>query len=78
MWSLQLDLRSRGLGSTIVNYHLIGRAADVAELLGIPHDVSQVCLLTVAPLRTDRLRPADRPPVEEVTYYDHWRTTAES
>ena len=78
MWSLHLALRSRRLGSTIVNHHLIGRASDVAELLGVPHDVTQVCLLAVAPLRTDRLRPADRPPVEEVTYYGRWRTTAES
>jgi nitroreductase len=78
VWSLQLALRSRGLGSTIVNYHLAGREAEVAELLGIPDDVTQVCLLAVAALSTDELRPAARPPVEEITYYDHWGKTTDA
>lgn len=75
VWSLQLALHSRGLGSTIVNYHTMGREAEVAELLGIPDDVTQVCLLAVAALGAEGFRPAARPPVEEITYYDHWGTT---
>jgi nitroreductase len=75
VWSLQLALRSRGLGSSIVNYHLGEREREVGDLLGIPDEVTQVCLLAVAPLVTDNFRPAARPPVEEITYYDHWGRT---
>ena len=41
LWSLQLALRSRGLGSTIVGYHLADREQDVAQILGMhtPHVV---------------------------------------
>ena len=45
VWSLQLALRSRGLGSTIVGYHLAEHEPDVARILGIPDDVTQVAML---------------------------------
>jgi nitroreductase len=76
VWSLQLALRSRGLGSTIVGYHLAGREQEVAELLGIPDDVTQVSMLAVAYTTKTDFHPAERPPVEEITYYDRWGHTA--
>jgi nitroreductase len=72
LWSFQLALRSRGLGSTFVGYHLANRERDVAALLGIPDDVTQISLLPVAYTTTTEFRPAARPPVEEITYNDGW------
>jgi nitroreductase len=71
IWSLQLALRSRGLGSVITTLHLL-REAEIAELLGIPEDVTQIALLPVAWTKGDAFRPAERQPVEEVSFVDEW------
>jgi nitroreductase len=73
-WSLMLALRSRGLGSCITTVHLY-RERDVAELLGIPENYAQACLLPVAYFTGDDFRPADRRPVEEITFFDRWGAT---
>lgn len=78
LWSLQLALRARGLGSTLVGYHLAGREHDVARLLGIPADVTQISLLAVAHTTTSDFAPASRPPVQEITYWDRWGTTRDA
>jgi nitroreductase len=71
IWSFQLALRSRGLGSVLTTLHLMYEA-EVAALLGIPDDVLQVALLPVAwTLGTD-FRPATRPPVGDVTFWNRW------
>lgn len=72
IWSFQLALRTRGLGTTITGYHLSGHEADVAALLGIPEDVTQIALLPVAYTTTDTFRPAARPVVDDITYYERW------
>ena len=46
MWSFQLALRSRGLGSALTTIHLFYEQ-EVAKLLGIPEDVMQTALLPV-------------------------------
>ena len=75
VWSFQLVLRSRGLGSAYTTLHLVHERA-VGELLGIPNTVTQVALLPVAYYTGSSFRPAVRRPVEEVTYWDTWRNTA--
>jgi nitroreductase len=72
IWSFQLALRARGLGTTITGYHLNGHEADVAALLAIPPDVTQIALLPVAYTTTTSFRPAVRPAVEDITYYERW------
>ena len=47
VWSFQLALRSRGLGSALTTLHLF-REQEAAKLLGIPENVMQVALLPVA------------------------------
>ncbi|MEJ3654696.1 nitroreductase family protein [Actinomycetes bacterium KLBMP 9759] len=71
VWSFQLALRSRGLGSTLTSYHL-GHEAEVAEILGIPDDVTQVGLLPVAYTTVQDFKPARRTPVEEIAFLDRW------
>jgi nitroreductase len=71
-WSFMLALRSRGLGSAWTTLHL-WREKEAAELLGIPHDeVTQVALLPVAYTVGTDFKPAARPPVEGITYWDTW------
>jgi nitroreductase len=70
-WSFMLALRSRGLGSCWTTLHLV-REREVAELLGIPDDVTQVALFPVAHTIGDDFRPAVRPPAEDITYWNAW------
>jgi nitroreductase len=75
IWSFQLALRARGLGTTITGYHLNGHEADVAALLSIPADVTQIALLPVAYTTTTAFHPAARPAIEDITYYERWGQT---
>ncbi len=75
VWSFQLALRSRGLGSVWTTFHL-AHEKEAAELLGIPSNVTQAAMLPVAYTVGTKFRPADRPPVEEITYWDDWGATA--
>lgn len=70
-WSFMLALRSRGLGSVWTTLHL-GREREAAHLLGIPEDVTQIALLPVAYTIGTDFKPARRPPVEEITYWNTW------
>jgi nitroreductase len=70
VWSFQLALRSRGLGSTLTTLHLF-READAAKLLGIPEGVSQAALLPVAYTQGD-FKVAKRPAPETITSFDGW------
>ncbi len=72
MWSFQLALRSRGLGSCYTTLHL-GLEAEAAELLGIPDHMSQAGLLPVAYTKGTDFKPADRAPVSEITYLDTYK-----
>jgi nitroreductase len=73
VWSFQLALRTQGYGTCITTLHL-RRAAEVAEVLGIPGTYQHGCLLPVARLRNPHHlpRPASRRPLEEVTAVDGW------
>jgi nitroreductase len=71
VWSFQLALRSRGLGSTLTTLHL-HREAEVAKLLGIPEDVRQVALLPVAYTVGTQFRAARRPPAESIVHWNRW------
>ena len=71
VWSFQLALRSRGLGSVLTTLHL-PRARDAAELLGIPDGVLQAGLVPVAYYTGDDFKPAKRHPVEHVTSWNRW------
>jgi len=70
-WSFQLALRSRGLGSAWTTLHLY-QHETVAELLGIPDDVTQVALLPVAYTKGVDFKPAKRRPVQEMTHWNAW------
>ena len=73
VWSFQLALRSRGLGSVFTTLHL-PHADRAAELLGLPAGVTPAALLPVAYTIGTDFRPAPRRPVDEVTFLDRWGT----
>jgi len=70
-WSFLLALRSRGLGSVWTTLHL-AKEREVAELLGIPDTVTQVALFPVAYTIGTDFKPANRPPVENITSWNTW------
>lgn len=72
VWSFQLALRSRGLGSAFTTLHL-PFAGEAAELLGIPDGVIQTALIPVAYFTGDDFQPAQRRPVEQITYWNGWK-----
>jgi nitroreductase len=72
VWSFQLALRSRGLGSAYTTLHL-AHHADAAGLLGIPDTVTQVALIPVAYTKGTDFKPAVRRPVGEITYWNAWK-----
>ena len=75
VWSLQLALRSRGLGSAWTTLHL-AYEAEVAELLGLPETVTQVALLPVAYYTGTDFKPGSRKDAAEVTYFNRWKAKA--
>jgi nitroreductase len=76
VWSFQLALRSRGLGSAWTTMHLKAEQ-EVGAILDIPDDVTQVALIPVAYTIGADFRPPSRQPVEQVTHWNSWPTTAD-
>ena len=72
MWSFQLALRSRGLGSVLTTLHL-PVAERAAALLEIPAGYTQVGLIPVAYFTGADFKPAVRRPIEEITYWNGWK-----
>ena len=71
VWSFQLALRARGLGSCLTTLHL-AHEREAAELLGIPDDVLQVALLPVAYTKGTDFKPARRPAPDTITHWNAW------
>lgn len=71
VWSFQLALRSRGLGSTLTTLHLL-QAKEAAEILGLPENVQQVAMLPVAYTVGTDFKRAERPGPETITHWDGW------
>ncbi len=72
VWSFQLALRARGLGSCLTTLHL-GFEQEAAAILGIPDDVVQTALLPVAYTLGTDFKPATRPPAANITHWNAWR-----
>jgi nitroreductase len=72
MWSFQLALRSRGLGSCLTTLHL-GKEQEAAELLGIPDHMTQAGLIPVAYTKGTDFQPAKRDDVAKITYLDSYK-----
>jgi nitroreductase len=69
VWSFQLALRSRGLGTTPV---YVVDEAGVADVAGTPAGARLASLLPVAYYTGDSFKPASRRPVEDVLFWNRW------
>ena len=71
IWSFQLALRARGLGSCITTLHLVYER-EISKIIGIPETFAQVALLPVAYTKGTDFKPAKRPPVSEIIHWNSW------
>lgn len=71
VWSFQLALRSRGLGSVLTTMHLAFED-ESREILGLPEDMAQMAMLPVAYTLGIDFKPAKRPPPETITHFNRW------
>lgn len=71
IWSFQLGLRARGLGSVYTTVHL-QREREVAEILGIPEGVWQMALLPIAYTTGDGFKPAARRNPDDITFFNRY------
>ena len=73
VWSFMLAARTRGLGTAWTTLHL-EYEAEARDLLGIPSTVTQVALTPVAYYTGDTFKPGARRAVEEITYFNGWKS----
>ncbi len=71
VWTFQLALRARGLGSALTTLHL-NEEARVARLLGVPDGWMQVALLPVAYTKGTDFRRASRKPAGDIVHWNAW------
>ena len=70
-WSLMLAMRARGIGTTWTSL-LSARPEVISKVLGVPEGVTQTVMLPAAYTLGVNLKPADRLPAREVTYWNRW------
>jgi nitroreductase len=71
VWSFMLAARERGLGTCLTTLHL-SYEKEVAELLGIPDDITQIALTPIAYTKGTDFKPAPRKPLEGVLHTNNW------
>lgn len=70
-WSFMLALRARGVGAAWTTLHLVYER-EVAQILGIPDNITQAVLLPVGYYLGEDFKPARRAPASEVTHWNRW------
>ena len=74
VWSLQLALRARGIGSAWTTLHLY-HENEASKILGIPDTVTQIALLPTAYFTGEKFHPAKRKKPEEITSVSYTHLT---
>lgn len=74
VWSLCVALRARGLG-TAWTTAILGKQAELVELLGIPAENTPIAMIPVAWTRGTGFRTAPRYPAREITFVDTYGST---
>ena len=70
-WSFMLAARVRGIGMAWTTLH-IRHEDEVADVLGIPADVTQAALFPMAYFTGEDFQPAPRVPLSEVVHWNQW------
>ena len=74
VWSLCVALRARGLG-TAWTTAILGKRDELAELLGVPEDVTQIAMVPIAWTKGTEFKKAPRLPAREIAFIDHYANT---
>ena len=72
IWSFQLALRSRGLGSVLTTPFHGEFEQRYAEILHLPADMTPIAMVPVAYTVGGDFQPAERPPIETITRWNRW------
>ncbi len=72
VWSFQLALRARGLGSCLTTLHL-AYETEAAALLNIPGNMVQIALLPVAYTKGTDFKPVKRGPAADIIHWEGWK-----
>ena len=70
-WSFMIAARVRGIGMAWTTLHL-RHEEEVADLIGIPRDVTQAALFPMAHFTGDDFKPAPRVPLDQVVHWNQW------
>ena len=70
-WSFMLAARERGLGTCWTTLHL-DFEREIAELLQIPDEFSQVALIPIAYTRGTQFQQAPRKPLDDALHINSW------
>lgn len=73
-WSLMLAMRARGIGTTWTSL-LSAKPEAISQILDVPEGVTQTVMLPAAYTLGASLKPADRLPAREVTYWNQWNNS---
>jgi nitroreductase len=71
VWSFQLALRPRGLGTCLTTLTMM-KEKEIASLLGVPDDMTQCGLLPVAYTIGSDFKPAQRPSADSIVHWNGW------
>jgi nitroreductase len=71
VWSFMLAARERSLGSCLTTLHL-NHEAEIAKLLGIPDDISQIALIPVAYTKGTDFKVAPRKDLSNILHRNSW------
>ena len=70
-WSFMIAARTRGIGMAWTTLHL-RHEEEVADLIGMPRDVTQAVLFPMAHFSGEDFKPAPRVPLEQVVHWNEW------
>lgn len=74
-WSFMIAARVRGIGMAWTTLHL-RHEDEVADLIGIPRDVTQAALFPMAHFTGDDFKSAPRVPLDQVVHWNQWGNRA--
>jgi len=73
VWSFQLALRSRGIGSVLATA-IVHRADELKEILELPAAFVPITMVPLAYTKGTNFKPAFRRPLDEIFRWDRWTT----
>lgn len=71
VWSFQLALRSRGLGSVMATA-IVHKAREIKEILDLPEDCVPITMVPIGYTKGLDFKPGARRPIKDIYRWDRW------